>query len=104
MAREAALADAAGHAMHDRDARPVLELACDLVPEHRSGRRAAELLHVGATEPTGTHTHEQTGARGLRQIGELREPVRVENYRAHRPIVGRRARFSVETLPASRAG
>ena len=86
--------------MH-RHARAVLELARDLVTEHGPAGRAAELLDVGAAEAAGAHAHEQAGAGRLGQVGELRQPVRVENDRAHRPIVGgARGRLS----RASRAG
>jgi hypothetical protein len=84
----APFARAARYAVHDRDAGAVLEHACDLVPEYRARRAATELLDVRAAEPARAHAHEQAVATWLRQLGELREPVRVENDRAHRPIVG----------------
>jgi hypothetical protein len=59
----------------DGDAIAVLELPGDLMPEHRPGGRAAELLHVRAAEPTRPHAHEQTGAVRLGQVDELGTPV-----------------------------
>ena len=86
--RAAPLTDAARHAVHNGDARPVLELALDLVPEHDACRGASELLDVGAAEPTRPNPNELPGAVGLGQIGKLGQPIRVEDDRAHRPIVG----------------
>jgi hypothetical protein len=55
--------------MHDRDARPVRELAFDLVPENRACGCVSELLDVGAAEPTRPNANELPGAVGLGQIG-----------------------------------
>ena len=88
VAGEAALAGPAGHAVHDGHARAVLELARDLVPEHGARSGAAELLDVRAAQPAGADAHEQPGPGRLRQLGELWEPVVVEDDRAHRRIVG----------------
>ena len=44
------------------DARAVLELAGDLVPEHGARRGAAELLDVRAAETARAHAHEQRPA------------------------------------------
>ena len=88
VAGEAALARAARDAVHHRHARTVLELARDFVTEHRARRGAAELLDVRAAEATRLHTHEQPRAGRLRDVGQLRQAVGVENDRAHRPIVG----------------
>jgi len=59
---------------HDGDAVAVLELPGDLMPEHRPGGRAAQLLHVGAAKPAGPHAHEETGAVRLGQVDELGTP------------------------------
>ena len=67
---------------------PSLEHARDLVPEHRAGGRAAELLDVGAAQTAGEYADELAGACRLGQLGELGQPVRVEDDRAHRRIVG----------------
>ena len=66
MAREAPLACPARDAVHDGDARAVLELARDLVTEHAAGGGAAELLDVRAAQPAGAHAHEQPGPGRLR--------------------------------------
>ena len=70
MAGAAALADAAGHAVHDDDPRAVVELAGDLVPQHRSRRATAELLDVGPAQPARTDADAQAGAARLGDVGE----------------------------------
>ena len=47
-----------------------------------------ELLDVGAAQAAGAHADKHAGTGRLRQVGELGQPVRVEDDRAHRPIVG----------------
>ena len=64
------------------------ELTLDLVPEDGAWYRAAELLDVRAAEPAGADDNELPWAVGLGQIGKLRQPIRVEDDRAHRRIVG----------------
>ena len=78
----------AGNAVHHRDALAALELARDLVAEHGAGSGAPELLHVGAAETARHDADERAGSGRLRQVGELGQPVGVEDDRAHRPIVG----------------
>ena len=88
MSGETAIAGAARNAVHDRDARSVLELTDDLVTEHAPG---SERPSFSTSEPQRPHARTRTSAPGagrLRQIGELGQPVGVENDRAHRPIVG----------------
>ena len=53
VAREAALALAAGRVVDERHAAAVVDLRDDLVAEHRAGVRRVELLDVGAAEPAG---------------------------------------------------
>ena len=70
--------------MDQRDAGAVGPLRDDLVPQHRSGRRAAELLDVGAAQPAREHAQRTVGR------GRIREPgvsVCVEHDRAHGRIV-----------------
>ena len=73
-----------------RDGHPsaVGELALDLVAEHRSGTPAPKLLDVRAAEPAGMDVHELTRPRRLRNVGELRLAVAVQNHCAHASIVG----------------
>ena len=87
---EAALARPARDMGDDGDAVPVLELARDLVPEHRSLRRAPELLDVGPAQPAGAHAHEQTGTIRLRDVPQLRFALPVEDDCPHGRILGRK--------------
>jgi len=89
VAGETALARAARHSVHDRHAVAVLQHARDLVPQHGAPHRTTELRDVGATEAARKHADQQAGARRLRQVDELREPVGIEYDRTHRRIVGR---------------
>ena len=88
MAGEAALAGPARDAVQHGDTGAVLELAHDLVAEHRARRSMPELLDVGSTQAARANAYERAGSGRLRKVGELGEPVVVENDRAHRRIVG----------------
>jgi hypothetical protein len=66
----------------------VLELAHDLMAEHGAHWGSPELLDVRAAQAAGTNANERAWSGRLGQLGELWEPVVVENDRAHRRIVG----------------
>ena len=69
----AARAFAARPVMHERETASARSRD-DLVAEHRSGRRSAELLDVGAAETAGEHLEPVLR---LGELGEPRPAVRV---------------------------
>ena len=79
---------AAGKVMDERDA-AAADLGDDLVPEHRPGRRAAELLDVRPAEAAGHDAGERPGPLRLGDVREPRLPLLVEYDGAHASIVGR---------------
>ncbi len=84
----AARALAAREVVDERDAAAV-DLGDDLVPEHRSRRRAAELLDVRPAEAAGEHAGERSRAFGVGDLREPRLPLLVQYDGAHGSIVGR---------------
>jgi hypothetical protein len=70
--------------MEDGDALAGFEDALDLVPEDDAGGMP-ELLDIGAAKAARADMDEDAVALRLRELGELREPIRVEDDRAHRP-------------------
>ncbi len=82
--RAAPVAFAARQVVHERDAPPLGVLGDDLVPQHRPGRGAAELLHVRSAEAARAHGDEVSGAAGLRDVGERRLPGAVQDDGLHR--------------------